>query len=304
MPMLSYIADLEHDGFLWESISAHPDRIRKSVSFRDKPPPPYSVTDTANGGAKGAAMQEVLDLCASIQRHKDSSCIGFALDTKRGLRGAYAIDTMSSAPKYSSDVISLEQLLDRPPMVEGRLSRLSKRERYRLAVTLASSTLQLSATPWFKDQWCAQDIVFYRTKGGAHLIDVDCPYVAPKSAGTGVPTSDAPKRGPQNKNTILLALAVTLLELYFGVSAGKHRGFEEPAGALNAWALCAMAYEWADEEQENLSAAYSSAVTHCLKSFNDPSATLQDVEFLQAAVECIVLPLKEELDQFLGKSGA
>ena len=85
-----------------------------------------------------------------------------------------------------------------------------------------------------------------------------------------------------------------------------------------------MAYEWAEEEQENLSAAFSGAVSksiyplfydavghalianlrldHCLRCFNDPSANLQDAEFLQAAVECIVLPLQEELHQFLGKS--
>src|SRR5690242_18967781 len=97
-------------------------------------------------------------------------------------------------------------------------------------------------------------------------------------------------------NAVLLALAIAHLGLYFGVSAEKYRELEEqPAGASNQWALCAMAYEWADEEQEDLSAAISSAVTHCFKSFNDPSATLQDAEFLQAAVECIVLPLQEEL---------
>ena len=64
-----------------------------------------------------------------------------------------------------------------------------------------------------------------------------------------------------------------------------------------------MAFQWAQAEQENMSAAFSSAVTHCLKSFNDPTATLQDADFLQAAVESVVLPLQEELSQFLGKTG-
>lgn len=36
---------------------------------------------------------------------------------------------------------------------------------------------------------------------------------------------------------------------------------------------------------------------------SDPGASLADSEFLQAAVECIVLPLQDELYQFLGKPG-
>ena len=63
-----------------------------------------------------------------------------------------------------------------------------------------------------------------------------------------------------------------------------------------------MAYEWAEDERENLSAAFLAAVTHCLRCFSDPGSTLQDPDFLQAAVDGIVLPLQDELLQFLGKT--
>ncbi|KAJ4303063.1 hypothetical protein N0V90_001954 [Kalmusia sp. IMI 367209] len=279
-------------------------KMRKSVSFGDKPPPPYSVTDPQGIGA--SSLQEIKDLCASIQQlHKSSPCIGFSFDTKSKLRGAYTVDSASEKVVPSSEFFSLEKLLDRPPTVNGRPAKLSKKERYSLALTLASSTLQLNATPWFKDQWRAKDILFHQTSG-PRLVDIDRPYVAPKDGEMTVLTNGRPKsRVFQNKNTVLLALAIALLELYFGVSAENHREIEkQSAGAtFNPWTLCAMAYEWADEEQENLSAAFSGAVNHCLRCFNDPSANLQDAEFLQAAVECIVLPLQEELYQFLGKAG-
>ncbi|OAG05678.1 uncharacterized protein CC84DRAFT_1186852 [Paraphaeosphaeria sporulosa] len=279
-------------------------KSRKTVSFGDKPPPPYSVDDPTTSGASPSSLEEIKDLCASIQKlHKSSPCIGFSFDTKSRLRGAYTVDTLTRKQVAPSELLTLEQLLDQPPTIKGRVVKLSKKERYSLALTLASSTLQLNATPWFKDQWCAKDVFFHQTESGPRLVDIDRPYVVPKIEVLATLTS-RPKRSFQNKNTVLLALAVALLELYFGVSAENHRNLEtQPAGAFNPWMLCAMAYEWADEEQENLSAAFSGAVNHCLRCFNDPSANLQDAEFLQAAVECIVLPLQEELHQFLGKAG-
>jgi hypothetical protein len=237
--------------------------MRKTVSFGDKPPPPYSVDDPTTAGATAPSLQEVKDLCASIQKlHLSSPCIGFSFDTKNILRGAYTINALAGKKVAPSEFLTLEQLLDRPPTIEGRVAKLSKKERYSLALTLASSTLQLNATPWFKDQWCAKDILFHQTESGPRLVDVDRPYVVPKIDGLTALTNGRPKRSFQNKNTVLLALAVALLELYFGVSAENHRELEkQPPGAFNPWMLCAMAYEWADEEQENLSAAFSGAVS-------------------------------------------
>lgn len=278
--------------------------MTKSVSFGDKPPPPYSPTDPAT--TLTPSLQEIHDLCASIQRlYKSSPCIGFSFDSKYKLRGAYPVDTVAEQRVASCEFVTLEELLNRPPVVNGRSAKLSKKERYSLAVTLASSTLQLNSTPWFPDQWASKDILFNRTCNSPRLIDIDHPYVAPKLAEvSGVKSNGHTCHRFHNKNTILLALAVALLELYFGISAEKHRELESrfTEGQVNPWTLCAMAYEWADEEQENLSAAFSTAVSHCLRCFNDPGASLQDAEFLQAAVECIVLPLQDELYQFLGKS--
>ena len=277
--------------------------MNKSVSFDD--PPPYAEIDPATEVSN--SLQEVQDLCASIQQlHKSTSLIGFSLDSKRKLRGAYPIDTTEKyAP--SSELVTLEDLLNRPPIVNGKRSKLSKKERYSLAVTLASSCLYLNSTPWLIDQWAAKDIIFHRTMTNARPVDVERPYVAPALIELSQGLSGNQKsRGFQNKNTVLLALAVTLLELYFGTTAEKYQ--EEEHGSVdvsfhsNPWMLCSMAHTWAEEAQEDLSAAFLSAVRHCLRCFSDPGTSLQDPVFLQAAVEGIVLPLQEELFQFLGKT--
>ncbi|KAF1850976.1 uncharacterized protein K460DRAFT_272559 [Cucurbitaria berberidis CBS 394.84] len=296
-----HVEDDEEEGL--SPVPSPKPKMTKSVSFGT--PPPYSVLDpTAN---LKPSLQEVKDLCASIQQlHKRTPTLGFSLDSKSKLRGTYSIDTIDVYER-SSETVTLEDLLDHPPFINGRRSRLSQKDRYSLALTLASSVLYLNSTPWLMDQWATKDIVFHRTTTTARPIDTERPYVAPALTEFSKVLPDGQKRRSfHNKNTVLLALAIALLELYFGTTAEKYQesehGAVDPAFHQNSWMLCSFAHRWAEDSQEDLSAAFLSAVRHCLRCFGDPGASLQDAEFLQAAVEGIVLPLQEELNQFLGKA--
>lgn len=256
--------------------------------------------------APAKSPQEIKDICSAIQRHASVSCIGFSLDSSGKLRGAYPVSQRSEIAWRGCDTVTLEELLTQPPLINGKPAKLTRKERYSLAVTLASSTLQLNSTPWFSDQWSKRDILFQRISDSARPIDIEHPYVTQKPVAiqNGGPNGMQTGRIFNNKNTVLLALAVALLELYFGVSAEQRQqaDFFASNGNSNPWTVCAMAYEWAENERENLSAAFLAAVTHCLRCFGDPGSTLQDPDFLQAAVEGIVLPLQDELLQFLGKT--
>lgn len=249
------------------------------------------------------------DICASIQQlQSSSSCIGLYLDAKKKLRGTYNVGTSEKTPVVS-DTVSLEDLLNRSPTTNGRRVKLSKKERYSLALTLASSVLYLNSTPWLTNHWAARDIKFLQATDATKLVDTEHPYLAPAVVEPSSSLALASRSfNMQNKNTVLLALAVTLLELYFGTTAEKHQqtehGAHDPALHQNPWMLCAMAHQWTEESQDELSAAFLSAVRHCLRCFSDPGVSLQDSDFLQAAAEGIVLPLQEELYQFLGKSTA
>lgn len=198
-------------------------------------------------------------------------------------------------------------MLDRPPIIAGRRAKLSTKERYSLALTLASSVLYLNSTPWLTDQWAAKDVLFHQTTTSSRPVDIDRPHISPAvvELAKGLPNGQK-SRGFSNKNTVLLALAIALLELYFGITAERYQlnedGASDPSLHQNPWLLCSMAHRWAEDSQEDLSAAFSGAVRHCLRCFGDPGASLQDNDFLQAAVEGIVLPLQEELHQFLGSS--
>ncbi|KAJ4989341.1 hypothetical protein SVAN01_05066 [Stagonosporopsis vannaccii] len=287
-------------------ISSPRHSMKKSVSFGS--PPPYSVSDPVTDQAR--SMQEVKDICASIHElQSKSSCIGLSLDAKKRLRGVYTVDTAEKATSSIFEVVSLDDLLDRRPSVHGRRAKLSKKERYSLALTLASSVLYLNSTPWLTNQWAAKDVKFHQAVDATNSIDIEHPYLAPNAADPvdGL-TAKTKSINFQNKNTVLLALAVALLELYFGTTAEKYQetehGSRNPALHQNSWMLCAMAHQWAEESQDELSAAFLGAIRHCLRCFSDPGVSLQDAEFLQAAAEGIVLPLQDELYQFLGKNMA
>ncbi|KAF3042184.1 hypothetical protein E8E12_008863 [Didymella heteroderae] len=293
----------EEAGGLTSPLSSPKPRMSKSVSFSS--PPPYSVSDPVFNSSQ--SLQEVTDICASIRQvQSTASRIGLSLDAKKKLRGVYTIDTTEKVTP-NSEVVTLEDLLDRRPTVNGRRVKLSKKERYSLALTLASSVLYLNSTPWLTNQWAARDIQFHQTVAATTCIDIEHPYLAPASADAiGDLAVKTKALSFQNKNTVLLALAVALLELYFGTTAEKYQENEHgacnPALHQNSWMLCAMAHQWAEESQDELSAAFLSAVRHCLRCFSDPGVSLQDSDFLQAAAEGIVLPLQEELYQFLGKT--
>lgn len=279
-------------------------RMTKSVSFST--PPPYSVLDPV--GNVASSMEEVKDLCASIQQLKGTSMIGISLDNKNRLRGAYSMDELETHTP-SSELVTLADLLSKPPMINGKRAKLSKKERYSLALTLASSVLYLNATPWLMDQWTARDILFHQTTKNTRCIDIEHPHVAPALVQDSKrPLENQKPRGFHNKNTVLLALAIALLELYFGTTAENYQeaehGATDPSLHQNPWLLCSMVHSWAEESQDDLSAAFLGAIRHCLRCFSDPGASLQDAGFLQAAVEGIVLPLQEELHQFLGKTVA
>ncbi|KAL6160366.1 hypothetical protein ACJQWK_09172 [Exserohilum turcicum] len=278
-------------------------KMAKRVSFGK--PPPYAVMDP---GDQMLPPQEVKDLCASIQQlDKGASMIGLSLDRKSKLRGVHLID-MTETHVPTVELVSLEDLLRQPPVVNGRRAKLSMKERYSLALTLASSVLYLNSTPWLANEWATRDILFHRTCNAARPINTERPYLAAMGVEGANGVSEKEQAGGF-RNTVLIALAVALLELYFGVTAEKYRESEaegDEVGDMSEypgpWRLWALARNWTYNESGNLSAAFQNAIRHCIAGSSDPCASLQDAECLQAAVENIVLPLQEELHQFLGKA--
>lgn len=285
----------EDDDLSTKMSSLHVHRPRRSVSFSPTTPPPspkpsHSPLRTVS---EDSHYKEVRDLCHEIQSFEGGAktCIGFSMENGR-LRGAYPVPLNGLRLSRKAETVTLEEILK-----DGTKIRLSKKDRYTLAVTVASSILQLHASPWVSDNWSKRDIMFYHTISAHRSIDIETPYVSQKLMP--LPGSVKPI-GFSSKNTTLLALGITLLELYFGKPCEQQMPENLYMGPDKSLALLCTAHHWYESEQEDLSAAFQGAIAHCLRCFADPSGSLQDPEFLQAAMEQIVLPLQDELYQFLG----
>lgn len=157
-----------------------------------------------------------------------------------------------------------------------------------LAITLASSLLQLYNTPWLSESWSKKDIVFLSEDvTSKRPVNIQKPYVTARF-GPSAPN-------PQNSlstidnNVSLLALAVVLLEVSLGQPIERQQGTEN-LGLLGALK------NWIDQQEDNLSKAFFCAICHCMSWYADPSKKLRDVEFRQEVLDQVVIPLQDELD--------
>jgi hypothetical protein len=125
----------------------------------------------------------IKDICSTIhQTQQGGSGLGLCLDLRGQLRGAYPVDGQN--PVFSGRIITLEELLMGLPLGNGPPRKLTDEDRYILAVTLASSFLQLHRTPWLRNKWSKKDIVFFQTEDGSRgTVNVAQPFVTQTYTG-------------------------------------------------------------------------------------------------------------------------
>jgi hypothetical protein len=145
----------------------------KAVKVKIVAPPP--VASSASGDpdlpyGDPASLQLVTDICAAIQL-SSTNRMGLYLDSQDRLRGIF--DTACKVA-YADNYITLKELILQRP------GHLTLQERYSLSITLVSSLLQLTQTPWMQNSQLATDIVFLRASsrpGSRTNVDVGHPYL-------------------------------------------------------------------------------------------------------------------------------
>ena len=174
---------------------------------------------------------------------------------------------------------------------------LYRGDRLRIAVTLSSSLLQLTGTPWLDSGWTSEDIRFDQD-----LIIQD-PYLPWKRCAGMQSRPSNPPVIPSNdrRNTLLLSLGLTLVELCFGRTLADLYldGDGDPRESSTKVCTATRLLRTIDREMGDL---YSNVVRRCiLQPFDVLDIDLNDEIVQQKVYEDIILPLTESLEAFSGQ---
>lgn len=188
----------------------------------------------------------------------------------------------------ANDVISLAGMLD-------QRYHLSTEEIYSLSVTLSSSLLQLSHTPWLIHSWTKSNILFLRAKkASVSRIDFKHPYLTTEHIHGAAIASPR-----QNDSRNVLALAILLVEI---LSRQPIESLRRPQDMgtdqqPNEFTDLQVMHIWIREQEElgNLTSVFRSAISHCLKCFVGSALDLTDTESRVSIEEQVLSPLQEEM---------
>ncbi|KAF5020851.1 hypothetical protein F66182_7106 [Fusarium sp. NRRL 66182] len=244
-------------------------------------------------------LQIVTDLCPFFCRQPHPNYFGFELNPGGKLRGAY--QALGRSVLMGESCVSLEEVLFPAPEVKG-WRPFTEEDRYLLAITIASSLLQLHVTPWLTGYWSKRNILFSKHADKQQInVDVLHPFVSMESQHQQEqPSESATPQNPLNfydDDTMnLLTLAKLLLEIKLNNRLQQPSKGDEACHAGDFLEL----KKWIIQEKGNLSFAYRDAVAYCMQCAANPAAKLKDAGFREKMVDRVVVPLLDELDYWRG----
>ena len=254
-------------------------------------------------------MGHINDICTAVSKHGGvGQGIGFLTDESVGQHqhNLYLIDEKVGEGMNPK---SLEELLQISKQ-RGPGFSLSRRDRLYIAVTLASSVLQLDGFSWLKRQWKSGDILFLALEGqkaSAPTIDYARPYVSwnisPDDTSTNLIVDESRTTVAHRiPSEVLFVLGITLTELCFGQTIYDMR-LEEDIDVNEVMTNFNTASRLIDYVYSESGSRYGDVVRRCLKCPPDVrDATFDNEEFQEAVFESIVTPLRQDFEDFNGGS--
>lgn len=199
-------------------------------------------------------------------------------------------DTRQTPPSLGE--ISLEKLLT----CNGHL-KLSRQKRYKLASIVASSLLQLHATPWLTEKLEKKNIFFYHQ--GPNILAEE-PYISHKFVASKPGDSVPPEPNttwvlPIDPRQTLRCLGMLLLELCFGEAIENQQSLRKAHLSSDGKALdgtdylCALAWvEMVEEEEPKM----EPIIRWCISCPLNGTLNWKDTTFTQKVYGFVVKPLE------------
>ena len=189
------------------------------------------------------------------------------------------------SPTVHGETVALSELLNQSTGIS-----LTRRQRYCIALTIASSQLQLQSTPWLGRQWSKNDVVFLRDQKRPNSILFDRPRLSRSFSKADDDALDVARDGDRSITT----LGIVLLELCFGTSLENHpvrQGYPFLEGETKYYLDLAAAIEWSEHINEEAGPEFAGAVTWCLQ--RNSAAVVTNENWRAELYANVVKPLQD-----------
>lgn len=263
------------------------------------PPRPPSPVATAITIQQQQALDEIKDLCESIQKLRSSKCgvcLGYLRDQGNAHRHGLYWPEKPLVDCKTPKCVSLGSLL--AGSSQHHSGKLSVADSRRLALALAFGVLRLHDTPWLTPHWSRDDITLFKQN---NTVLAKHPFISTDLQSRGKMPS--PKCSPAIRNETLFALGIVLIELCMQQDFDSLHVPEDlnADGTKHAASDFLTANRLVDEVYDKAGKRYGDAVRRCiLCEFDQRKTTLEDDAFRRAVYDNVVAVLEEDVSQFFG----
>lgn len=283
---------------------------KKVVKFAETPS--QAVLTTPSGLPEGIFPAQIENLCLAMRETSVNvkcveRCLGYLGQADRHRLELYLThqDQMANHESIKSlaDLLSEQNRDSASPIVAAGDLPLARGERLGLALTVASSVLQLYGTPWLHQYWSKSDI----------LVDMTCSKEIFERAFISEQfppptTSDVPgyKLSYPFRNLNLFYLGVMLIEITLGRTLESMRTEDDPLNEngepdmLTHLSIARRVLEMGTVTTE-AGFRYGEVVYRCIwTEFGVLNTSLDNADFRRAVYDGVIAPLEEDLKNFYG----
>ena len=241
---------------------------------------------------------EIKDLCSALETSDpNTSCLGYLCSPDKKCHEFRSIKD-NQIVSENSQLISLDQLLSHSTKARYELTR---KQRYRLAVILAASLLQLQTTPWLTKNMNKKDILL--ECHGREVI-TERPYICHlfpsikhlSASPSTTPLEDITTTTRFAAKASLNQLGILLLELCFGRAIEDQSHIREEFlfnGKPHNQTDILTAREWISDVEFEAGLEFRNAIKCCFDF--DVKPNWNDIKFTQSIHAGVVQPLKQIL---------
>lgn len=248
-------------------------------------------------------LKEIENLCkivGGLHISQQDPCVGYLMDSVKRKHGIFPLEPLPACNQQQHwAAYSLRQILEKRAKIKRALTKYDK---LRVAVDLASSVLQLYNTPWLEEQWSDDDVYFIHRPGLSMAKVFEHPFVYRKFASTGSSQASSMQGAASRviRNQSLFTLGILLIELLYGKSIEELQSPRDLDCQGTPGVVWCTAVRLIEEEIEyEAGPRYLDAVRRCIRcDFDRKDSSLDSEEFQQAVYIKVVAPLEKTLEQF------